>query len=71
MLPDENSIKKNCETVFSIINRNQQGCKFMDLQSASHIENIDLCMALIYLLRHNRISQKWSQNGVFYCSTES
>ncbi len=66
MLPNEEEIKQDSEQVIQMI-RLHPNCKFSELQSLCGLKNTSLCMALIHLLRHNRIRQEWSKDGIYYC----
>ena len=60
------SIKSNSRKVYDVIARCTR-CTFAELQGLCHLANTDLCMALVQLIRENKIEQKSGKQGVYYC----
>ena len=55
----------NMRTVYSIL-CNLKKCTIFELQKLTRFTDVDLCLALGYLLQSNRIYQKRIDNMVYY-----
>lgn len=61
---NEETIKTNSVKLYAMLNE-EEPYTFVQLQTLSHLDNTDLCMALIQLIRENQIEQK-NEEGIYY-----
>ena len=59
------SIQKQMKMVYSIL-CNLKKCTIFELQKLTKFRDVDLCLALGYLLQNNQIYQKRIDNMVYY-----
>ncbi len=58
-------IKKNSLKVYDILLRYTR-CTFSELQRQCGLASTDLCMALVQLLKENKIEQVSEKQGIYY-----
>ncbi len=58
-------IKTNSRKVYDILLRYTR-CTFNELQRLCGMESTDLCMALVQLIKENKIEQVSEKQGVYY-----
>lgn len=58
-------IKGNSRKVYDILLRYTR-CTFDELQRLCNLASTDLCMALVQLLRENKIEQVSEKQGIYY-----
>ena len=59
------AIKTNSRKVCDILLRYTR-CSFGELEKRCNLASTDLCMALLQLLRENKIEQVSGQQGIYY-----
>ncbi|HIZ01482.1 MAG TPA: winged helix-turn-helix domain-containing protein [Candidatus Bacteroides merdipullorum] len=59
------AIKTNSRKVYDILLRYTR-CSFGELEKRCNLASTDLCMALLQLLRENKIEQVSGQQGIYY-----
>lgn len=59
------AIKTNSRKVYDILLRYTR-CSFGELEIRCNLASTDLCMALLQLLRENKIEQVSGQQGIYY-----
>ncbi len=65
MLPDKTIVMKESQRIYQVV-RDRKSCSFDELQSGLGINNVNLCMALIELIRDGKISQQSLNGNVSY-----
>lgn len=65
MLPNSNSIKIACRNIYQLLAKTKR-LSFKQLQKQSGLNDINLCMAILHLLRNNKILQFINNNEVYY-----
>lgn len=65
MLPNSNSIKIACKNIYQLLAKTKK-LNFKQLQEQSGLNDINLCMGILHLLRNNKILQFINNNEVYY-----
>lgn len=65
MLPNSNNIKIACKKIYKLLASTKR-LTFKQLQKLSGLNDINLCMANLHLLRNNKILQFVNGNEVCY-----
>ena len=58
-------IKNNSRKVYEVILRYTH-CTFSELQKLCNLADIDICLALVQLIREQKIEQVCEKQGVYY-----
>lgn len=65
MIPNEDTIKRYSDKVYRVLPDLSCGT-FEEIQLLCQMGNTELCFALIYLLRENKIKQEYANGQVRY-----
>lgn len=64
-MPDKDKIQQFSETVYNVLS-SSDGYSFTALEELSGIRSVDLCFALMYLMKENKVKQEIEDNIVLY-----
>lgn len=65
MLPNRNNIMKACQKIYRLLSETQKA-SFKQIQKQTGLNDINLCMGILYLLRKNIITQYTNEIEVCY-----